>query len=263
MFNVEEQTEKVIDWTRNWMNEKGEDSKAIIGISGGIDSSTVAAILEKAIGKERIIAIKLPCGVQKDIDYSNKLIEHLGLTSFEINIGEAYNLLTKEIRKVSKNGETFPCSAYSTNTPARLRMTTLFGVAAIVGNGYVAGTGNLTEDVVGYSTFYGDGAASFDPILLFTKKEVIEIAKYLGLPKELYEKTPIDGMSLNDDGSYKSDEQKLGFTYEEVGNTIRTGNRGEHYDKILNMFNKNKFKNEIVKLPHYEPNLPISSEFRF
>ena len=72
MFNVEEQTEKVIDWTRNWMNEKGEDSKAIIGISGGIDSSTVAAILEKAIGKERVIAIKLPCGVQKDIDYSNK-----------------------------------------------------------------------------------------------------------------------------------------------------------------------------------------------
>ena len=100
MFNVEEQTEKVIDWTRNWMNEKGEDSKAIIGISGGIDSSTVAAILEKAIGKERVIAIKLPCGVQKDIDYSNKLIEHLGLTSFEINIGETYNLLTKEIRKV-------------------------------------------------------------------------------------------------------------------------------------------------------------------
>lgn len=259
-FNVKEQTEKVIEWTRNWYNDKGEDSIMVVGISGGVDSSTTATIGVKALGAARVIGVKMPCGEQKDIDYSNELIEHLGINSIEINIGESYDALTKQIRQISTNGKVFPTEQYSTNTPARLRMTTLYGVAAILGNAYPVNTCNASETSVGYDTVWGDSVGALAPIAMLTKTEVRAIAKELGLPKRLYEKAPIDGMSLNDDGSYKTDEDKLGFSYEELDAFLREGKVGLKNEKIVKGMKASAWKRKIINLEHYEPDLPFPAK---
>lgn len=259
-MNIKEQSEKVVKWTRDWFNNKGENSIAIIGISGGVDSSTSAAILKEAIGVKRIIAVKMPCGVQKDIDYSNKLIEHLGLKSVEINIGNTYEELTKEIRKAEINGNAFFNAQYTTNTPARIRMTTLYGIAAVIGNAYPVNTCQASETLCGYDTIFGDSAGSIAPIARFTKTEVIELAKHFGLPRELYEKVPIDGMSLNEDGTYQTDEQKLGFTYKELDDFIRNGEIGPNNAKIVKQIITTQWKRKIINIDYYDPKLPMFVE---
>ena len=254
MFDIEKETKKVIEWTSNWFNSKGSSSLAILCISGGVDSSTVAAILKEAIGSDRIIGIKLPCDEQKDIDCSDLLINHLGLKAYEINIGASYNELTSSI--ISALGKDIT-EQYKTNTPARIRMTAAYGVAAIVGNAYPVNTCQASETFCGYDTIFGDSAGSVAPIALFTKTEVKQIAKYLGLPEKLYNKTPIDGMSLNEDGSYKTDEQKLGFTYEELDDFIRNGTIGSNNEKIVKQMKSSKWKRNIINIEHYIPEVEM------
>lgn len=259
-FDVEKQTENVVNWTRDWMNSKGENSIMVIAISGGVDSSTIAAIGVKAIGKDRVVGVKIPCGVQKDIDYSNELIEHLGIKAYEINIGEMYENLTNQMRQVSVNGNAFPTEQYSTNTPARLRMATVYGVAAMLGNAYPANSCQMSETSQGYDTIFGDSAGSLAPIAMFTKTEVRAIAKCLGLPERLYNKVPIDGMSLNKDGSYKSDEDKLGFTYDELDAFLREHTVGPNNEKIVKGMKANAWKRRIISIEHYDPKLPFPAQ---
>ena len=256
-FNVLEQTENCIDWIRKWFERNGdENSKAIIGISGGIDSSTTAALCVKALGKDRVIGIMLPNGIQKYIDASQLLVKHLGIKHYTINIGDTYHALVDEMRVLAENGKEWPGDQYTTNTPARIRMTALFGAAAMIGNCFVANTCNISESSQGYDTVFGDNAGSFAPIAKFTKTEVRKIAKFLELPETLVNKTPIDGMSLNTDGSYRSDEDKLGFTYEELDKTIRNVDyRGPNYDKIVNGFIRTAWKRRIVNIESYDPEL--------
>lgn len=256
-FNVLEQTENCIDWIRKWFERNGdENSKAIIGISGGIDSSTTAALCVKALGKDRVIGIMLPNGIQTDIDASQLLVKHLGIKHYTINIGDTYHALVDEMRVLAENGKEWPGDQYITNTPARIRMTALFGAAAMIGNCFVANTCNISESSQGYDTVFGDNVGSFAPIAKFTKTEVRKIAKCLELPEILVNKTPIDGMSLNTDGSYKSDEDKLGFTYEELDKTIRNIDyRGPNYDKIVNGFIRTAWKRRIVNIESYDPEL--------
>jgi len=135
-------------------------------------------------------------------------------------------------------------------------MTTLFGVAALLGNSVVVNTCNRSEDIVGYSTFGGDSFGSFAPICRLTTEEVVAIGKYLGLPQNLVQKIPSDGMSLNEDGSLKGDEQKLGVSYNEINQIIRKAEETENFDKIINLYKRSKFKIDIIRLPCYEPNLP-------
>ena len=256
-FNVLEQTENCIDWIRKWFERNGdENSKAIIGISGGIDSSTTAALCVKALGKDRVIGIMLPNGIQTDIDASQLLVKHLGIKHYTINIGDTYHALVDEMRVLAENGKEWPSDQYITNTPARIRMTALFGAAAMIGNCFVANTCNISESSQGYDTVFGDNAGSFAPIAKFTKTEVRKIAKFLELPETLVNKTPIDGMSLNTDGSYKSDEDKLGFTYEELDKTIRNIDyRRPNYAKIINGFIRTAWKRRIVNIESYDPEL--------
>ena len=256
-FNVLEQTENCINWIRKWFEHNGdENSKAIIGISGGIDSSTTAALCVKALGKDRVIGIMLPNGIQTDIDASQLLVKHLGIKHYTINIGDTYHALVDEMRVLAENGKEWPGDQYITNTPARIRMTALFGAAAMIGNCFVANTCNISESSQGYDTIFGDNVGSFAPIAKFTKTEVRKIAKFLELPETLVNKTPIDGMSLNTDGSYKSDEDKLGFTYEELDKTIRNIDyRGPNYDKIVNGFIRTAWKRRIVNIESYDPEL--------
>lgn len=199
----------------------------------------------------------LPCGNQVDINDSKRIIEHLGIKSFEVNIGNAYNELTNELRKVAENGMKFPPATYSTNTPARIRMTALYGVGAIIGNCRVVNTGNLSEGVQFYYTIYGDHSGDFAPIEQLTTEEVIAIGDYLGLPYDLVHKIPSDGMSLKEDGTLKGDEEKLGVSYSDINRVIRLGDKSlESFGTIMSNYNRSKFKEALIHFPHYEPNLP-------
>ena len=240
-------TRNVVNWTKAIL-EKNRQTKVVIGISGGKDSSVVAAICAKAIGPENVIGVMMPNGEQKDIADSQSLIAHLGIKSTTVNIGNAFNDLCNAINLgVELSYDT------KTNLPARLRMSTLYAVAQTVG-GFVANTCNLSEDTVGYATLYGDNAGSFAPISKLTTEEVMEIGDDLGLPFDLVHKVPIDGLQP------KTDEDKLGFTYHEVNELIRKGIKGKNADKIMDMYRKNKFKLDIVRIPYFDPHLPNAIE---
>jgi len=240
-------TRNVVNWTKAIL-EKNHQTKVVIGISGGKDSSVVAAICAKAIGPENVIGVMMPCGIQKDIGDSQKLIDFLGIKNVTVNIGNAFNDLCNAINLgVELSYDTL------TNLPARLRMSTLYAVAQTVG-GFVANTCNLSEDTVGYATLYGDNAGSFAALSKLTTEEVMEIGDDLGLPYELVHKVPIDGLQP------KTDEDKLGFTYHEVNELIRKGIKGPHFEKIMDMYRKNKFKLDIVRIPYFDPHLPNAIE---
>lgn len=254
-FNVKMQTQLCIDWIRKWFKENGNDeTKAVIGISGGKDSTVTAGLLVEALGKDRVIGVLMPNKKQADIEDSIRVVNHLGITHYTINIGSAFSALSNEIEAELSVMERTPM--YDTNTPARLRMVTLYGIGAMIGNCRVANTCNLSEDKLGYSTFYGDSAGDFAPLSHLTTEEVVAIGDYLKLPEDLVHKTPSDGMCG------KSDEDNLGFTYKEVNELIRLGKPGPNHTAIVRKFNANKFKVEIIRLPYYDPYLPDFLEIR-
>ena len=208
-FNPEKAANKCIEWIRRWFEENGSGCSAVIGISGGKDSSVAAALCAKALGAERVIGVLMPQGEQFDIDYSHELCELLGIRKIEVNIGETVAAL-----KAAFPFE--PSVQTATNIPPRIRMTVLYAVSQS-NNGRVANTCNLSEDWVGYATRYGDGAGDFGPISHFTVQEVKAIGRYLGLPEKFVEKPPLDGLCG------KTDEDNLGFTYAELDAYIREG----------------------------------------
>jgi len=258
IFNVEQHTQKCVEWLRDWMSKNGNDNtKVIIGISGGKDSSVTAALLREAFGADRVFGVMMPNGEQKDISDSIKVCEHLGIKNITIDISKGYDPITEEI--TAKLGVE-PSDASKTNSPARMRMLTLYDIAGRIGNCRVVNTCNRSEDIVGYATFYGDSAGDFSPINHLTTEEVIAIGDYLGLPKELTHKTPTDGMSLNEDGSLKSDEDKLGVSYKEINDLIRRGVKADITvavaEEIARKFRGSRFKLDIIQLPYYDPKLP-------
>lgn len=210
--------ERIIEWIRNYFEENGKGCNAIIGISGGKDSSVCATLLVEALGKERVIGVLMPQGNQHDIDVSRDLVKFLGIRHFEVNIGETYNELVKA---VSANEEISvedmkANKVFYSNTPARIRMSVLYGMAALF-NGRVANTCNRSEDYVGYSTKFGDSAGDFSPLSDLLVKEVKALGYELGLPQKFIEKAPEDGLSG------KTDEDNMGFTYATLDRYIETG----------------------------------------
>ncbi len=252
-------TEEIITWIKDWFKDKS--GPAIIGISGGKDSTVCAALLIKALGKDRVIGVMMPNGDQKDINDSIKVCDLLGFKSFTINIGNMYNSLNEEIIKKVRVQQTeskylihtientpnyvINEPIYSTNTPARCRMVVLYGISALF-NGYVVNTCNLSEDWIGYSTKWGDAVGDFSLLNKLTKSEVVKLGDYLGLPYELIHKTPSDGMCG------QSDEEKLGFTYDELDEYIR--NKPEY--NIDGLKHKIIFEETIKKIEklHNHPN---------
>lgn len=212
----------------------------VVGISGGIDSTCVAALAAKIFGKERIVGISLPCDGQSDMWAVDQVFAALGIKRITIDIGDMFNLGVNAI----ENNAIEINDVCRTNMPARLRMTMLYGVAQSL-NGCVLNTCNRSEDVVGYATLYGDNAGSYAPISKLTKTEVKAMSKWLGLPDSLVDKVPIDGLQP------LTDEQKLGITYAKIDDYIRsTGPVTEEEKKlIVDKYLKNKFKLEIVHIP--------------
>lgn len=241
MFNTEKVTEECIEWIKDFFEKNGKDCNAVVGISGGKDSSTVAALCVKALGADRVIGVLMPCGEQSDIDMAYKLVKHLNIRHYEVNVKAAVDgVLAAMPKDIEISVQT------KTNLPARVRMATLYAVAQSC-NGRVANTCNLSEDWVGYSTRYGDAAGDFSPLSHITVSEIRQMGYYLGLPKELIEKPPIDGLSG------KTDEDNLGFTYEALDKYIRDG--VEPSEKIKRLIDE-KHKNNLFKLelmPSFNP----------
>ncbi|MGN0463738.1 MAG: NAD(+) synthase [Acutalibacteraceae bacterium] len=233
----------IVKWIRDWFDENGRGCKAVVGISGGKDSSTVAALCVEALGKDRVFGVLMPNGVQHDIDMAQLLVRHLGIESATVNIKGAFDALSAEVE-----GAVGEMTAQAKNNlPARLRMSTLYAVSQTV-NGRVANTCNLSEDWVGYSTRYGDNAGDFSPISKLTVQEVKAVGRLLGLPEELVEKTPIDGLCG------KTDEDNLGFSYAILDKYIRTGvcEDEEIRKKIDRMHELNLFKLKYMPCFEYQ-----------
>ena len=210
-MTVKEKTEKLISWIREWFEQNGPNCNAILGISGGKDSTICAKLCVEALGADRVIGILMPNGEQRDIDYSYKVCEILGIKYFVHNIGDTVESV---LHNMIENN--LIISEQTTiNLPARIRMSTLYAYSQSL-NGRVVNTCNLSEEMVGYSTRWGDSVGDFSPLGNLTVMEVLEIGDYLGLPKELVHKTPIDGLNIKEDGSYVTDEDNLGVTYAEI-----------------------------------------------
>ena len=248
-------TRNVVNWTKSIL-EKNHQTKVVIGISGGKDSSVVAAICAKAIGPENVIGVMMPCGIQKDIGDSQKLIDFLGIKSTTVNIGNAFNDLCNVINLgVELSYDTM------TNLPARLRMSTLYAVAQTIG-GFVANTCNLSEDYApgGYATLFGDNAGSFAPIQDMTVSEVIEVGEDLGLPYNLLHKTPIDGLQpLSDEEKIAKQTGIEGWTYARFDKLIR-GEKHDFTPEEVEILRKGaqagKFKRDIVQIPKFKTHRP-------
>ena len=216
-------------------------------MSGGKDSSVVAALCAEALGKDRVIGVTMPNGEQKDIDDSMRLIKHLGIRHCNVNIGDTYQALMAAVKEQLGTLGVEVSAQTTINMPPRLRMTTLYAVSQSM-NGRVANTCNLSEDWVGYSTRYGDAAGDFSPLGGLVVREVIAIGKELALPIDLVEKTPSDGLCG------KTDEDNLGFTYAVLDHYIRTGECEDPHVKALidDKHVKNLFK--LKPIPHFEYN---------
>ena len=242
MFDALKIKNDCVQWIRDFFSENGPDCNAVLGVSGGKDSSIVAALCVEALGKDRVIGVLMPDGEQADIDMAYLLVNHLGIRHYVVNIHDAVAGITNAIPMALTEQS-------RVNLPARIRMTTLYAVSQCC-NGRVANTCNLSEDWVGYSTRYGDSVGDFSPLSRLTVHEVKEVGRLLKLPDELVEKVPIDGLCG------KTDEDNLGFTYSELDRYIRTGEiddlgKKEHIDRL---HKQNLFKLKLM--PVFEPEIP-------
>ncbi|MBP3627254.1 MAG: NAD(+) synthase [Clostridia bacterium] len=241
MFNPEKIKNECVHWIRDFFDKNGKDCNAVIGISGGKDSSIAAALCVEALGKDRVIGVLMPCGEQHDIDCAYALVNHLGIKYYVINVKDSIEGLKNSF----PDNLTLSTQAL-TNLPPRIRMSTLYAVSQSV-NGRVVNTCNLSEDWVGYSTRYGDAAGDFSPLSNLTVAEIKQIGSLLGLPDELVNKVPIDGLCG------KTDEENLGFTYAELDRYIRTGEIDDKAKKarIDELHKRNLFKLQLM--PSFKP----------
>ena len=236
MFDVQKVTEACVQWIRDFFEENGPGCNAVLGISGGKDSSVAAALCVEALGKDRVIGVLMPNGEQHDIDMAHLLCEHLGIENYMVNIHDA----VEGVKNAMPAG--FELSNQSiVNLPPRIRMATVYAVSQSR-NGRVVNTCNLSEDWVGYSTRYGDAAGDFSPMSHLTVDEVKQVGRYLGLPAVLVDKVPIDGLCG------KTDEDNLGFTYAALDRYIRTGeiDDPETKERIDRLHRRNLFKLKMM-----------------
>ncbi|MBR5373356.1 MAG: NAD(+) synthase [Paludibacteraceae bacterium] len=244
--------DEMVAWIKDYFEKNGnKETKAVIGISGGKDSSVVAAACVAALGKDRVVGVLMPNGVQNDIADSKRLVEFLGIKSYEINIQDAYKGLTDEIMKKT-GGE--PTPQFKTNTPSRLRMTTLYGVAATLGNCRISNNGNLSECLMGYFSLWGDGAGDFAPLVNLYVNDVVNVGLELGLPESFVRKAPSDGMSG------KTDEENLGFSYDDVEKVARGQYKEvnpEVVQRIVKKINEMSWKIKLLNLPRFVPSQKV------
>lgn len=247
LVNPEQTKEALIQWIQQYFEVNGPKCSAVVGISGGKDSTIVAALCKEALGADRVVGVLMPNDIQSDIDDAKAVVAHLGIPHIIVNIGSAYRALTSAIVNAegftAVTGRRDLSSDAAINTPPRLRMATLYGVGQNLPNGArVANTCNGSEDYVGYSTKFGDAAGDFSPLANLVVEEVRQIGRLLDIPQYLVDKTPSDGLSG------QSDEAKLGFTYAVLDRYIRTGDIDDETtkQKIDHLQRINRHKLELM-----------------
>lgn len=254
-FDVEKATKDCISWIRSWYKGR-HGAKAVVGISGGIDSSVVAALCAEALGRANVIGVIMPNGFQHDIEDAKNVCRQLSMPRYVFNIQGIY----QEIIDLCSFGPEEVSEQTKVNLPPRLRMAILFAVAQS-NNAYVANTCNLSETYVGYDTLFGDSAGSFAPIASFTKTEVRKIGEFLGLPQRLINKAPADGLCG------LSDEESWGFSYDVLDKFLRYGDVEDQttVEKILDTHRKTAFKRKMIHLEsfYYEPDYIKPFEWGF
>ena len=243
LADVEKTVNELVEWIKEYFEKNGKGCSAVLGISGGKDSSVTAALLAKALGKERVVGVMMPDGVQPDIPDSRQLVDFLGIRNYTVNIGNTTTALKEALSEagceITKD--------VKINVPPRVRMTVLYAVAqGLPEGGRVINTCNKSEDYIGYSTKFGDSAGDVSILAAFTVEEVLQIGDYLGLPDNLVHKKPSDGLSG------MSDEDKIGFSYATLDKYIATGvcEDEEIKNKIDRMHRLNLHK--LEPMPHFE-----------
>ena len=252
---MQNRIDNLVKWIRTQVPEGG---KAVLGISGGKDSTIAAALCVRALGAENVVGVMMPNKHQDDIEDSKRVCELLGIIPLTVNIGNACTVLMDWIAGaftfephnkdyMTSVGEVINNGMIKTNLPARLRMATLYAVAALYPNSRVVNTCNYSEDYVGYSTKYGDAAGDFSPLGGLTVREVLAIGDALELPYDLVHKTPSDGMCG------KTDEDNLGFTYDELDGFLlgKSGLSPETMGKVARLHKSTRHK--YVPMPVYDP----------
>ena len=247
-FDAKAHLPGLLDWMCQQMRACGGKT-AVVGISGGKDSSVVAALSVAAYGREHVIGVLMPDGVQPDIDYSNGLVDFLQIPHYTFNIAGGTSGILNEMARLEIDAS----RQTRVNLPSRIRMATLYAIAQRVDGGIVINTSNLSEDWVGYCTIYGDSAGAFSPLGMYTTEEVIALGAELGLPERFLIKPPSDGLTG------KTDEDNLGFTYHAVNEYIRRGVVDPEIQKQIDAKHRvSRFKFETI--PVYHNGLPIVIE---
>lgn len=234
---------EIVKWIRNFYEENGKDCNAIVGVSGGIDSTVVAALCVEALGNNRVIGVVMPEGYQSDINDAYEVCDLLDIECITIDILNAVKAIKHEVKQNLNDVWSLQSSI---NLPPRIRMATLYAVSQSM-NGRVANTCNLSEDWIGYSTRYGDSVGDFSPLSKLTKTEVKQLGRLLDIPEDLVNKVSSDGLCG------ESDEERFGFTYDVLDKYIRTGEIDDETikNKIDRMHEKNLFKLELMPCFEY------------
>lgn len=250
---LEKLANRLIYWTKDSMKNSGGKT-AVIGISGGKDSSVVASLCVKALGNENVVGVLMPDGVQSDISFAEELCEELNIKHSIVNIESmslAFSNALKEIEGDIIKGVT---EQTTLNLPPRIRMTLLYAVSQSIENSRVINTSNISEDWVGYATVYGDTAGAFSPLGMLTSDEVIQLGGYLGLPDKFIYKDPSDGLTG------KTDEDIFGFTYETLNRYIREGVCEDERVKIR-IDNMHKYsRHKFLPIPMFPSEFPIKAD---
>ena len=234
------EAEKAINWIKEFVKSSGAEG-VVVGNSGGKDSATVIAMATRALGKDKVLTIAMPCNsIKEDLEDAKLVSMTFDVPLLEIDLSDSYNTFERTINNSLKGINKELVNEAKVNSKPRFRMTTLYSVAQSM-NYLVIGTGNLCEQMVGYTTKWGDNASDFNPIGNFTVREVLAIGKYLGVPDRIINKAPSDGL-----GS-KTDEEKMGVTYDQIEEYIETGKTSEEAMLVIERKNRvSKHKRSLV-----------------
>jgi len=247
-MDIKKIKQDMVAWVKDYFKKTIPGASAVVGISGGKDSSITSSILKEALGRDKVVAVMMPDGVQSDIEDSKELAKAVDLKNITVNIGPVTEAFIKAVNEGLKEQGLEMSKDARINMPPRIRMAVLYAVAqSLEGGGLVANTCNLSEDYVGYATKFGDAAGDFSLFANLTVEDVLKLGDECSdVPQHLVHKTPSDGLSG------MSDEDKIGFKYAELDKYIKTGEApAELKEKIERMHKANLHK--LEPMPKFEP----------